>query len=179
MGSKKQGRSLASRKRAKDVSKASLEHALSYDPSKAEPFKAAWETDIPKKLKRMLQHAQRLKEGKHNIRHRESGPGKPKALRLAEKQKQETGDASGMKASVRSPAAPTLKGQGAVVKANKSRKDQSAGHMDTPAHIPKVPQRPAQKGKDNRGKRKPRFGETNDQPPDLVLIGQLAKKIRR
>jgi len=165
---KKRSRSLASRKKAKDMSMATEEHVFKHDMKRAEPPKASWETALPRKL-RAIMHWQQVERGeKPKPRPRED---KPRPI------KQPVAVGASESLSKRGPYA------GAPAVEQKKRKrtnDQSeAQQVQLQQHPAQQPPWRPKEGKSKPAVSKPRFGETNDQPPELVLIGQLAKNIRR
>eukprot|EP00967_Tisochrysis_lutea_P132653 scaffold231877_cov22-Tisochrysis_lutea.AAC.1 len=182
-------RSLASRKREKNVSGATLESAFSHDPRQVEPYKASWETAVPRSM-RLMMHAAKMAEGTHKrvSRHREdTGERRPtKKQREAEGNYTDTSaDAVGKNGEGRKSTKP------AGGKPQKKLYGQQA--IDPEASLPRLQQRHSQASTvtQTQPHRKPsarkqartvaaqtkaRFGEVNDAPPELQIGGVLAKK---
>jgi len=187
-------RSLASRKREKNVSGAMLENAYQFDKNKVEPFKASWETAIPRKMRQMMHHANLAKEGgptERRTRHREdTGERRPS------KKQRAAGVAQGEGKRGPAPEASASESQPRPKPAEKKKVKKAGQQAFDPEVDPPLPRlqmrqphqqagprpEPARKPSQRKQARtrsdphKARFGETNDAPPELHIGGVLAKK---
>ena len=152
----KRKRSLASRARAKDTHQASLDHALQTTRAN-QPFDPKWETAIPRRMKFLLNKNQKPPNLKPD--QPKAKPQNPTNLTQHEKQAQRT--------NLASPA---------HTKPHQNAKSKDSEAKPEPA---KSFQKKTSKN-DSKSRRQdapPKFGETNDAPPELLLIGQLAKAL--
>jgi hypothetical protein len=174
-------RSLASRKREKNVSGAMLENVYQFDARQVEPFKASWETAVPRKMRLMMHAAKMAQEGggQHAPRHREdTGERRPsKKQRMAGARLQEV------------PHGPAPKPGGSAVQPARKKRVKQSGQQafdpDTDPPLPRLqmrqpPQQPEpmarKQARTEAGPSKARFGEVNAAPPELRIGGVLAKK---
>lgn len=174
-------RSLASRKREKDVRGAMLENVYQFDARQVEPFKASWETAVPRKMRLMMHAAKMAQEGggQHVPRHREdTGERRPS------KKQRVAGARPG---EVRQGPAPKPGESGVQPPRKKSVQEsgQKGFDPDTDPPLPRLqmrqpPQQPEptarRQARTVAGPSKARFGEVNDAPPELHIVGVLAKK---
>ena len=171
----KRKRSLASRKREKDFSGGLLETAYSAKNLVAsEPFQKKWETAVPRKMRMLMK----------SMEHAESGgkfkPWKADAPRErpphARKPKQQSQQLPPPEAPA-APAAPAAAAPSAeerraaaaeLVAARGKKRVRPDGELGAP------PPRPSAAGP--KAGAAPRFGDTNDRPPELVLHGRFARQ---
>ena len=165
----KRKRSLASRKREKDFSGGLLETAYSAKNLVAsEPFQKKWETAVPRKMRMLMK----------SMEHAESGgkfkPWKADAPRErpphARKPKQQSQQPPPPEAAA--PAAPAAAAPSAEERGRPPRARGGRGKKRVRADG--EPTRPSAAGP--KAGAAPRFGDTNDRPPELVLHGRFARQ---
>jgi len=201
MGRHKKSRSLASRKRAKDVSGAMLENTVYHKEGKsllAEPPQAGFDTALPRKfreMQRVMQHMRERESGKAHSPWRahfeDTGPRpRPQKPPKASTGKASTGKTSTDDGPAGQPSAatPAPSSIGTVSQAA-AHKSASGGASTTRAVGPvgaggTVASASGQKRKREvpdagaaRARVVPKFGETNDAPPMLMVGGRLAKQL--
>jgi len=164
-------RSLASRKREKNMSSGTLDYALNKDPRNREAFKSSWETAVPRKLRLIMQLQQgpgtQQGGGKRRPQQRESGPPPPKRPRKA--------GASDAGRREEHAAAPARSQPGM---ARPQQQPPQPQPQPQPQQRKRLQQPAAPKATPSFKKcEKVRFGETNDRPPELLLIGKLGAKL--
>ena len=184
MGRHAKSRSLASRKREKNMSGALLENAYRVDTKDVVPFKASWDTQVPRKMRQMMHAVQLVQQGasaERRPRHIEdTGERRPskkqrqQAQQQAQAQQAEAGAASG------SERGGAQHGPAPKPPAKKKRRRQEEGGGEAanergPPQEPHAPVKP-RKPKAEVAARLPRFGETNAAPPELQIKGVLARK---
>uniref|UniRef100_A0A7S0JKY1 Uncharacterized protein n=1 Tax=Calcidiscus leptoporus TaxID=127549 RepID=A0A7S0JKY1_9EUKA len=175
---KKRSRSLASRKRAKDMSAAMEDHVFTHEMKRAEPPKASWETALPRKLRTIMQWQQVERGEKPKPRQREDLPRPAKQPNAASQGEQRGRGGDSWAVPVSAP--PSKRKGGERTEAQRKQEHVQLKQQQQQLPPPPLPTAiSAKEGKRKQPAEKVRFGETNDRPPELMLIGQLAKKIRR
>mmetsp|Transcript_33255 Transcript_33255/g.54932 ORF Transcript_33255/g.54932 Transcript_33255/m.54932 type:complete len:181 (+) Transcript_33255:35-577(+) len=167
-------RSLASRKREKNVDTAMLDHAFKHKPEdrlRAEPFKASWETAVPRKLRVLMQAA----AGVAPPRSREDIPRPNSAVK----------NRVGGSVALATAGKNVVRGSGSssrdhIISAQKGNELLSSHQQAASQELSSLKQAPQPDTirqnsiKKFRKSGKVRFGETNERPPELVLKGKLA-----
>lgn len=173
---KPRGQSLASRKRAKKMN-ATLEHAYSSWDNKnlVEGHKASWDTAVPRKMQILMQSMERQKNGAPkgkstpgSGRQYESGP-RPKPEKPNGAQRPSAPHASPAHGRLPSQKGSKQGGQGGI-----STVGSGESELATSVPFPKE-KRFKKEARDSRA----RFGQTNNQPPELKLTGRLATGVQK
>lgn len=156
-------RSLASRKRAKDVRSATLDYAMTNNRKAAAAFDPKWESALTRKARLLVKgapprHSLKPDDGRHIVKKKKPQPTSQPLAATA----------------TTTVAAPR------VSAASTSHK--ASVRLDAKFTRPKPTDRP--NGADRKAgataaSRPPKFGETNDRPPELLLIGQLAAALHK
>jgi hypothetical protein len=183
-GSKSKNRSLTSRKtKFKDVSSAMLDNAYSKKSGAvaADPPKAGFDTQVPRKMREMMWAMQRAKDkeaGKHVAwrAHREDLP-RPERVRPAKKRK-------GDHAEDTPPSRDAADGAGAsVVEPDAKQKRAKVASNGPVSEVHDAVQQKharastSSKPIDFERSKAPKFGATNMAPPEIRVGGQLKKKL--
>lgn len=184
----KKGRSLSSRKkRLKDVSSALLEsepYHRRQGTQMAEPPKHDFETQLPRKMREMMQAVQRAKDKEAGRRvewraHREDMP-KPKQP-SSRKRKHEQADMSPDTAGGYGDSAANVSDVKRIRKRPQDAADGAGAavpHGNDEQYLPRPSSKESSKPIDFVRSKAPRFGETNVAPPDIRVGGQLKKKLQ-
>ena len=171
----KRKRSLASRKREKDFSGGLLETAYSAKNLVAsEPFQKKWETAVPRKMRMLMksmEHAEsggKFKPWKADApRERPPHARKPKQQSQQQSQPPPPEPAAPVAPAAAAPSAEERRAAAAeLVAARGKKRVRPDGELGAPRLSAAGPKAGAA----------PRFGDTNDRPPELVLHGRFARQ---
>ena len=188
--------SLASRKRAKDVSRAMLDNTFKTSQKEVLQVEKFNDTSIPRSMRNLMRSIQSVKDVeagktvKVYSKFREDVPrvagshkGKKRARGSDEKSgpEQDPAHTADAASAVLPAAAPELEASAAgsstqgtqsePVRPKKKAKKKRAPSTDTST----MPETSGSKGGGSRGK-EAKFGETNKAPPELMLSGHFAKR---
>lgn len=158
-------RSLASRKRAKDVRSATLDYAMTNNRKANAAFDPKWESALTRKARLLVKgapprHSLKPDEGRRIVKKKKPPPTSHTPAAAA--------------TTTTTVAAPRVSAA--------SASHNASSRLDVKLTKPKPSDRP--NGADRKAgataaSRPPKFGETNDRPPELLLIGQLAAALHK
>ena len=170
----KRKRSLASRKREKDFSGGLLETAYSAKNLVAsEPFQKKWETAVPRKMRMLMKSMEHAESGGKFKPWKADAPReRPPHARKPKQQSQQPPPPEPAAPVAPAAAAPSAEERRAaaaeLVAARGKKRVRADGELGAP------PPRPSAAGP--KAGAAPRFGDTNDRPPELVLHGRFARQ---
>ena len=168
----KRKRSLASRKREKDFSGGLLETAYSAKNLVAsEPFQKKWETAVPRKMRMLMKSMEHAESGGKFKPWKADAPReRPLHAPKPKQQSQQLPPPEPAAPAAPAAAAPSMEERRAaaaeLVAARGKKRVRPDGELGAPRLSAAGPKAGAA----------PRFGDTNDRPPELVLHGRFARQ---